>query len=143
MAVTIIEEAIVAILAGESSITDIIGSDPVRLYPMIIPQDAALPAIVYQQVSGHRDHTMDGPSGYTDSRYQIICWGATYSAAKGLFEAVRKFFDGYHGTSGTVTIQYVQFENEIDRYQRTPGVDVIDAYGKQIDIKITFDEATS
>lgn len=138
-----IETAITKALEDEGTITAIIGTSPVRLYPLIAEQGAALPYIVYQQISGVRDYTMDGPTGYVDSRYQITCWAATYGAAKRLFEAVRKFFNGFHATVLGRKIQYVAFENEMDRIAKTPGVDVIDAYGKQIDIKITFDEPTS
>lgn len=139
-----IETAIVSALGNESSITDIIGTGAdSRLYPAIIPQDGTVPAITYQQISGNRDHTMDGPSGYTDSRYQLICWASHYNEAKKLFEAVRIFFDGFHATVLNRRIQYVQFENEIDRFAKSPGVDVIDRFGKQIDLKITFDEPTS
>ena len=143
MANNTIETAITKALEDEATITAIIGTDPVRLYPLIAEQGAALPYMIFQQISGVRDYTMDGPSGYVDSRYQITCWAATYGAAKRLFEAVRIFFNGYHATVLNRRIQYVHFENEMDRFAKKPGLDVIDAYGKQIDVKITFDEPTS
>ena len=137
---TTIEAAIFSALTNESSISDIVAA---RVYAMFAPQTTELPYIIYQQISAIRDHTLDGPSGYTDSRYQLTCWATTYELAKQLFEAVRIFFDGYHATVAGVNIQYVQFENELDTFAKQPGVDVIDRYGKQIDFKITFDEATS
>ncbi len=143
MADNTIETSILKALSDESTINAIIGTPIHRIYLMIAPQDAALPYIVMQQISAIRDHTLDGPTGYTDSRYQLTCWATTYGAAKRLFEAVRKFFDGYHATVLGRKIQYVQFENEFDTFAKQPGVDVIDRYGKQIDFKITFDEPTS
>ncbi len=143
MADNTIETAIWKALMDEATISAIIGSSPSRLYPLIAPQDAALPYMVFQQISGVRDYTMDGPTGYVDARYQITCWAATYDAAKRLFEAVRIFFDGFHATVLNRKIQYVSFENEMDTFAKKPGLDVLDAYGKQIDIKITFDEPTS
>ncbi len=138
-----IATAIVAALEGEGTITAIIGTNPVRLYPLIAPQDAALPYMVFQQISGVRDYTMDGPSGYVDARYQITCWAATYGGVVRLFEVVRKFFNGYHATIEGRKIQYVHFENEMDRLENVPGTDVVQAKGKQIDVKITFNEPTS
>lgn len=143
MADNTIETAIWKALTDEATINALIGTSPSRLYPLIAPQGAALPYMVFQQISGVRDYTMDGPSGYVDSRYQITCWAATYPAAKRLFEVVRKFFNGFNATVLNRKLQYVAFENEVDRFAKQPGVDVIDAYGKQIDIKITFDEPTS
>ena len=138
-----IATAIVSALEGEATITAIIGTDPVRLYPLIAEEGAALPYIVYQQISGVRDYTLDGPSGYVDARYQITCWAGKYGAAVRLFEVVRKFFNGYHATVENRRIQYVHFENEMDRLEYVPGTDALKAYGKQIDMKITFDEPTS
>lgn len=143
MADNTIETAILKALADEATISAIIGTSPSRLYLLIAPQDAALPYMVCQQISAVRDTVLSGPTGYVDARYQITCWAATYGAAKRLFEAVRKFFNGYHATVLNRKIQYVQFENEMDTFAKTPGLDVIDRYGKQIDIKITFDEPTS
>lgn len=135
-----IETAIWKSLTDEATISAIISA---RLYPMIAPQDAALPFMVYQQISGDRDYVLAGPSGLTHSRYQLNCWATTPSGAKLLFEAVRIFWDGFSGTVLNRVIQLVMFENELDRFEKTVGVDQLDIYGKQVDFKISFREPTS
>lgn len=135
-----IEEALFTLLSTESTISDICGT---RIYPMFAEQEETLPHIIYQQISGDRDHTFDGASGFTQSRYQFNCLATTYAGAKALFEAVRKFFDGYAGTVSGVEIQSNLFSNEIDDLTNIPGVDKVRRYGKIIETEISFIEATS
>ena len=140
MADNTIETAIFKSLTEESSISDIMGT---RLYPLIAPQDATLPYMTYQQISGDRDHVLSGPTGFTKNRFQFNCWATTYGGAKRLFEALRIFWDGFSGTVLSRPIQCSQMENELDSIAKKPGVDVIDRYSKQADFIISFLEPTS
>jgi hypothetical protein len=52
-----IEEAIVTKMLATSDITDLIGSgSSARLYPLVVPQTAALPAIAYQKIIRRNRH---------------------------------------------------------------------------------------
>lgn len=143
MADNTIEAAIFKSLGEEATISAVVGSDPARIFPLIVPQDQALPAMTYQQISGDRDHVLSGPTGFTKNRYQFNCWAATYPEAKRLFEALRIFWDGFSGTVLNREIQCVQMENELDVSAKKPGIDIIDRYGKQADFIISFLEPTS
>ena len=46
------------------------------------PQAAARPFIVLNRISGTRDYTMQGPSGYVQSRVQVDVYAETYTSAK-------------------------------------------------------------
>ncbi len=140
MADNTIETAIFKSVTEEASISDIIGT---QLYSLIAAQDATLPYMTYQQISGDRDHVLSGPTGFTKNRYQFNCWAKTYGGAKRLFEALRIFWDGFSGTVLGREIQCVQMENEIDSLAKKPGIDVIDRYSKQADFIISFLEPTS
>lgn len=86
-----------------------------RVYPMRLPEDAALPALVYQQVSGPREYTHDGESGACRARWQITAWAASYEAAKNLAEEVVGALSAWDDTSGTNVERAVTFiANEID-----------------------------
>lgn len=132
-----IEDAIFTLLSTESTISDIVGT---RIYPLFAEQDEPLPHIIFQQISGNRDHTYDGASGFTQSRYQFTCLATTYKGAKALFEAVRMFFDGFKGTVLGVEIQANLFSNEIDSLANLPGVDQVRRYGKILETEISFIE---
>jgi hypothetical protein len=98
-------------LLADSNVTDLVGA---RIYPLKVPQDADLPAIAYQKISGPRDETQSGPSGLVESRMQLTYQGTTYSEAKLVAEAVRGSIDGFSGTMGSVAVNACHLANEID-----------------------------
>jgi hypothetical protein len=70
-------------LVGDTGVTDLVGG---RVYPLLLPQVATMPAISYQRISNTQQL---GSTPLRRSRYQIDCWGATYSAADTVAEAVK------------------------------------------------------
>jgi len=137
---TTIETALFAIITGDATIESLIAS---RVYPNVVPQGAAMPAITYQQISGPRDHVMDGPSGLVGARFQLNCWSGDYAQARQLAEAVRKELNGYSGTVNTRQISAILLEDEGDMPQVRPGTDELMRYGKRMDFIIWFKEPTS
>ncbi len=137
---TTIETALFAILHSDATIEGIVSD---RIFPNIVQQGEAMPAITYQQISGPRDQTMDGPSGLVQTRFQINCLAEKYIDARTLAEAVRKELDGYHGTVNTVVIQIIMLADEADLPQVKPGTDRLKRYGKRLDFIIWFNEPTS
>ncbi len=133
-------EALVDLLLTEASITDIIED---RMFPNVIPQAAAIPAITYQQISGPRDHVMAGATGLAQARFQLNCVDRTYAAAKSLFELARLILDGYSGLVGTVEISSIEISSEMDIPAVLPGVDRLSRYGKQMDLIIWYQESST
>jgi hypothetical protein len=123
------------IIINASAISAFIGS---RLYPNIVPQKAPNPAMTYQQISGPRGHMMSGPIGLTKARYQINCWAASYSEAKGLAEVVRLTLNGYTSVG---VIKMIRLADEGDLPKTIPGLDQLTRYGKRLDFNIWFQEA--
>lgn len=103
-------------LLADSNVTGLVGA---RIYPLKAPQDADLPAIAYQKISGPRDETQSGPSGLVEARMQITCLGSTYSEAKSVAEVVRGSIDGFSGTMGSVSVGACHLDNEIDGWAAT------------------------
>lgn len=127
----IIEEALISLLKDTAGVTAIAGT---RGYPLQIPQDAALPAYAYQRISGPREATQEGASGFALARIQIGCQAETYAEAKALKEAIRLAVDGYQGTmGGGVTVFGCYVENELDGM---PGVN--EARVVYIDVLIEY-----
>lgn len=133
-------EAIVAILLASSTLTDLIGN---RVYPNYVPQNAAMPAVTYQRISGPRDHTFDGPSGLVQSRYQLNSWGATYGDMESVADAVRIAMDGFTGSVGGRVIQNIETDDETDIPVITPGVDQTRRMGSGMDFNIWYEEPTA
>lgn len=109
-----IEEALVAELLADVSVSGLIGT---RVYPLLIPQDAILPAIAYQTIGAPDDYRHDGASEYRDVRMQLTCQADNYAAAKGLARAVRNCLSGYVGTLGSLNpVRGIFLNNQIDGY---------------------------
>ena len=80
-----LETKLYTLLSTTSGVTDLVGT---RSYPLTAPQDAEMPFIVYTRISSGREYSLDGYSSLENPRMQIDCYAQTYSAAKGLSEAV-------------------------------------------------------
>jgi len=64
-----------------------------RVYPLVLPQKPTLPAVVYQRISGPRDHTHNGPVGIAQPRYQVTAWAETPTAARAVATQIRLALD--------------------------------------------------
>lgn len=81
-----IEQTFVEVLAGDSSVTEICDQ---RIYPMTIPQDVELPAVVFQRVSTTPTTSVDGDTELDNVRLEVSCYAPTLLEAKQLSVAVR------------------------------------------------------
>ena len=110
-----IEEAVNALLLATSTVTALVGSgSAARIFPLVIPQDAARPAIAYQKISSPKTMSHSGSSHLARSRFQFTVQAATYTSAKALAAAVRDGLIGYRGTVSGVRIDGILFEDDND-----------------------------
>lgn len=132
-----IESALVALVTGDLNVAAIIS---MRMYPQIIPQGTAIPAVTYSEVSGTRLQVMDGPVGLVESRWQMNCWAEHKLDARQLSDAVRQAIDGFDGFVGPVEIQSIQCSGEVDLGDFPAGVDVRRRFGLALEFEIWFAE---
>ncbi len=128
-----IEAALLSILVNFSAVNMLVGSN---IFPNVIPQEADVPAITYQQITGIRTHNMQGSVGLVKARYQINCWAASYAKAKEIAGAVRLALDGYSSAVGPVIIDVIKLDSEGDMPETAPGTDKLTRYGKYLDFII-------
>ena len=109
-----IERGLFAALSGWPYLAELTGE---RIYPLVIPNDADLPAVAYQRTSGGRLQGHGGPTGHATARIQVTAQAADYADAKAIAGAVRDLLDGYRGTLGGVCEVFAcGVENEVDGY---------------------------
>lgn len=109
-----IEEGLYAALVGDGYIGGLVST---RVYPMVAPQEAALPLVVYQRVSGPRHQHHDGPAGLAEARIQLTITAETYSSAKSVASGIRDVLVGFRGVlGGKVDVHEARIENEVDGY---------------------------
>lgn len=70
-----------------------------RLFPLAIPQEENIPAIVYQRISSPRTLTLSGDS-VNNPRIQLSCYGASYGTAKQLAILLYQSLDCFRGALG-------------------------------------------
>jgi hypothetical protein len=93
-----------------------------RVYPLRLPQDASLPAVVYQRISGERVRSHDGPSGLGRGRFQISSWDDDYAGAKSLAEQIRYALDrSPRYTFGSLSNVSALLRMELDDYDPQTG----------------------
>lgn len=116
----VIEEALVQQLEDSVGVGAQIAD---RIYPNIIPEDATLPALAYQKISGPRMLAHDGKL-YARVRFQMTARAASYGAAKAAINAVKLELEAFTGTlggAGGVKTYEISIENELDGYNQIAG----------------------
>ena len=133
-----IEKAIINLITSNEAINALIVG---RLYPVYLPQGAALPAIAYQLIDAPQQTTTDGPLGLTDATYQFNCFAATHAALIELTEAMILLLANYHGVIEGVTIQGTQIIGRRDIPALDDQAEQSSRYGRLIECTISFNES--
>lgn len=108
-----LETGLVSELQNAPQIAGLIGT---RVYPLVVPQDATLPAIAYQLITGRGIIAHDGPTSLSNKRIQLACVGSTYAAAADLANTVAAHFRGFKGQLGTggPQVEFGEDANQVD-----------------------------
>lgn len=82
-------QAVYEKLCSDSSISRYVCG---RIYPIVLPEDAPLPAIVYTPVLANYDSALQGDTGFVRQTMQFVCHDATYKKARELSRKVKCVF---------------------------------------------------
>lgn len=99
-----LQDGLATLIAGAAEITEIVGTPSTRqdqtngIFSGKANEAANTPFIVYSQISGGGNPSMDGASSLHDARMQFACYGKSYSDAKYLQRAVKRLLEGLHTT---------------------------------------------
>lgn len=88
-----------------------------RSYPVLAPQGAAYPNVVFRRKATDRQYTLDGNSALPTAYIDIIANALTYSEARDLGTAIKAAMDGLHGTYGTIVVHKVFVDDEFDGFE--------------------------
>lgn len=91
-----------------------------RIYPLIRPQGAVVPAITYQRLSGVPQTDLDGLDGSLfEIRCQIDCYSESFVTSRGLAELVRARLQTAAATFSAIVNLDQDFFEEDTRLYRT------------------------
>lgn len=117
-----IETDLFTLLTGNPAIKALIGN---RIFPLLLPDDCAKPAVSYQLISTVRDYDLDGPTGMQTVRIQFDCWGSRYAEARAVSAAIAALLDGFAGELATCEVLLATADGEqagYDQNERAPYV---------------------
>lgn len=123
-----IEAGLYAHLVGHAGVAQIAGT---RVYPLLIPQNAAMPALAYRRVSTVSDEAHGSDPGLEAARFQLDALARTYRDAIALRDAVRLALKGFKGLLGTVPVQAVLWLSSWDDYDED-----LELFRQTMDIRI-------
>ncbi len=67
------------------------------VYPLLLPEKAALPTATFQVISDVPTYTLDGLT-FAKARVQIDAWGLAYGDASNVAQVIRTVLERYAGT---------------------------------------------
>jgi hypothetical protein len=118
---TVLRSALVA----SANVSAVVGS---RIYPILAPQTAALPFIVWRRSGISREHTLSGPMGVSTVSVEMQLLAATYEQARELADRCRLVLDGYGATLNNTEVKHVSLEQESDDFVQLAGGDLPPVY---------------
>lgn len=124
-----IDEQIYAFLTADPDVAALVAT---RVYPVLIPQEAALPAVAYRRVDTPRTYSHDGYSGLARPRFQLDCVGESYASATAVATALRRAFERWHAAYGGSAM----VQNQVD----VPWLEQTGHYQVSVDVIIWHNE---
>lgn len=105
-----VEETLFTRLSNFAGLAALVSS---RIYPLILPQKCALPALTYQRVATQpRESCMVDDVGFARGRFQFSAFASTFDGARAVIEQVRQALQRW----STAGIQDIFLLLEIDFY---------------------------
>lgn len=107
------ESQIYAALSGALAVTGLVAE---RIYPDAIPEDKALPAIVFSRTGTEPYVTLAGVRFAEDVQYQVVSWAETRTAADAVGDAAEA---ALRAGGFTVTGRSAAFDGDIGLFATT------------------------
>jgi hypothetical protein len=103
--------AVYSYLSAQVPVTTLVST---RIYPLHLPQDPVIPAIVVTQVAEESDHHLTGKAGHSRATLKFACLSQDMQEAFDIAEALRGVMQGYRGTMGSYTVGSITLQNVYD-----------------------------
>jgi hypothetical protein len=88
------------------------------IHPILGPQNADFPIIVYRRTGTRRERHLMGPVSKPVASFSVSIVAYSYAEVKEIADDVRLAVDNFTGTASGVTIEYVALSSESDNMER-------------------------
>jgi len=135
-----VETELYNLLKSHPTLQSLVGA---RVYPLVLPQGTALPAITFQRAGTMLRGRIGGPSVLSDRpglygvRIQLDCWARNYEGVINLADKVYSVLENYRGPMGRLTVQLTDPVLVIDQYEDDTGL-----YRRTVDVIVWHERVT-
>lgn len=130
-------QAIYAYLSRNEQIVEQVGN---KIFPMLLPEDAPIPAIVYSPVFASYDSALQGDTGFVRQTIQFVCHGKTFKKARELSRMVKRAFQNFHGDMCGLEIQAVFIKSDYEYNGNTALKFSTEEYLSSIEFEFYYNE---
>ena len=111
-----------------------------RIYPIVLPQNAPLPAIVYSPVLANYDSALQGDTGFVRQTVQFVSHDTTYKKTRELSRLIKKALQDYQGDMNGLCIQAVFVKSDYEYNGNTALKFDTEEYMSSIEFEFYFNE---
>lgn len=111
-----------------------------RIYPIVLPQNAPLPAIVYSPVLANYDSALQGDTGFVRQTVQFVSHDTTYKKTRKLSRLIKKALQDYQGDMNGLCIQAVFVKSDYEYNGNTALKFDTEEYMSSIEFEFYFNE---
>ena len=130
-------QAVYEYLSGIAEIQDRVRG---RVYPILLPQDKPLPAIVYSPVIANYDSALQGDTGFVKQTIQFVCHDTTYKRTRELSRMLKRAFQDFHGDMCGLFIQAVFIKSDYEYNANTALKFDMGEYMSSLEFEFFFNE---
>ena len=130
------EAVMYALMTGAGPVTAIVST---RIYPVVLPQNVAMPALVLEHISTYRPPVIDAYAGthMAQTRIQCNCLAVDHTTCRSLATAVRQAAQFQRGTIAGVLVHSVLHAGEGPAtYDADSGV-----FHQPVDFIVTYQQS--
>lgn len=132
------EQLIFARLDADADLT----ARQAKAYPVLAPQDAVRPYLVYRRAATRFVNSIDGGTGTAGIDFELVTYADTYAEARETAAEARASLDGHRDQASTPKIDRVLITGESDG----SGLDVLDGqelpvFTVQQTYSVTYEES--
>jgi len=88
------------------------------IHPILAPQTAAFPIVVYRRTGTRRDRNLRGNVGRPVATFSVVIVSEGYGSAKEIANSIRLSVDNFTGSFSGVTIDHTALVSESDNMER-------------------------
>ena len=127
-----IEKRLTTLLLANAPLVTLIGT---RLFPVAIRKDVGWPVLVYRRLASDPSYVLSGRAGWRTAQVEMMAWGAEYTDARAVAEAVRVALDAHVDALAQGPIRFIAVADGSDDYEMT-----LDVFGAAVVLTVEYDD---